>query len=263
MRTLALSIAAVLVAVGPAAAQGIAAASAPPVASAWIGAPVPAGANAALSRMTPQNTAVIYVDYKTGLDNLMNTMPPEQYRNNVAAFSKFAGLFSLPAAVLGEENEYYGTFLPEMRPVLAAGGRTFPRTTPTGYTRDLATWLEQTGRKKVLIGGISIDNCTLHTALDLKRAGYEVYVVVDVSGANSGIAEEAAIDRMVMAGIVPGSWLNALTELGQDFNGPYGRGMMEIVQTNWPASTIGPVRDLTPDGRGLQPVASASRAGRR
>lgn len=206
----------------------------------------------ALAPMTPADTVVVYVDYVTGLDNLLTTIPGRQFRNNVAAFAKFAPLFKLPAAVLGEENEYYGTFLPEMKPVLAAGGRTFPRTGVSGYTPDFAKWLASTGRRNVLVGGISIDNCTLHTALDLLRNGYRVFVVADVSSTNSPLAEQAALLRLVQAGAVPVGWLNALTELGVDFAGPYGRGMMEIVQGHWPASTVGTPLDTTPDGRGMQ-----------
>jgi transposase-like protein len=92
----------------------------------------------------------------------------------------------------------------------------------------------------------------LHTSVDLLRAGYNVYVVVDASSTNSKPAEDAAILRLVQAGAVPVSWLNALTELGSDFAGPHGKGMMQIVQTHWPASTTGQVDDTTPDGRGMQ-----------
>lgn len=207
---------------------------------------------AALSRPTPQTTAFIYVDYVTGLDNLMNTVPPRQYRNNVAAFAKIAPLFKAPIGVLGEESDYYGVFLPEIKSLIAAGARTFPRTTVTGYTPGLAAWLKSTGRRTVVIGGISIDNCTLHTALDLLRAGYRVFVVVDVSATNSTLAEQAAMMRLSAAGAVTVSWLNILTELGGDFAGPYGQGMAAIVRDHWPASTVGPVTDFTPDGRGLQ-----------
>ena len=209
--------------------------------------------NAALDAMTPDDTVLVYVDYVTGLDNLINTIPGRQYRNNVAAFARFSGLFGMPTAVMGEENAYYGSFLPEIKAVIAAGGWTFaPRSTPTGYTPDFAQWLQATGRRKVLIGGISIDNCTMHTSLDLIRHGYQVYVVVDASGTNSRLAEDAAVQRLVMAGAVPVGWLNALTELGRDFAGPHGKGMMQIIQTHWPASTVGPVEDTTPDGHGMQ-----------
>lgn len=209
--------------------------------------------NPALAGFKPDDTVIVYVDYVTGLDNLITTIPGRQFRNNVAAFAKFAGLFGTPVGVMGEENEYYGKFLPEIRAIIDAGARTFkPRTTPTGYNDEFAEWLAATGRKNVLIGGISIDNCTLHTSLDLLRNGYEVFVVVDTSGTNSRLAEEAAVQRLMQAGAVPVSWLNALTELGRDFAGPYGQGMMQIIQAHWPASTVGSIHDTTPDGHGMQ-----------
>lgn len=215
--------------------------------------PARAARNAsALERLTPANTAVVYVDFVTGLDNLLTTIPGPQFRNNVTAFARFSSMFKLPTAVLGEENDYYGTFLPEVKALIDAGGRTFPRSTVTGYTPDFARWLKSTGRRNVLIGGISIDNCTLHTSLDLLRAGYRVFVVVDVSSTNNKLAEDAALMRLVQAGAVPVGWLNAMTELGFDFNGPYGKEMMQIVQKHWPASTVGTVNDTSPDGRGMQ-----------
>ena len=210
-------------------------------------------AKAALTRPTPDTTAFIYVDYVTGLDNLMNTVPPQQFRNNVAAFSKLAPLFKADHAILGEENDYYGVFLPEIKTLVDAGAPRFPRTQISGYTKELAAWLKKTGKKNVVIGGISIDNCTLLTSLDLLRAGYTVFVVADVSATNSKLAEDAALMRLSQAGAVTVGWLNIMTELGGDFAGPYGQGMAAIVRDHWPASTVGPVTDLSPDGRGLQP----------
>jgi hypothetical protein len=211
----------------------------------------PATQNAALARPTPETTAFVYVDYVTGLDNLMNTIPSKQYRNNIAAFAKMAPLFKAATAVIGEETDYYGKFLPEMKPLIANGAKRINRTMVSGFTPEFAAWLKSTGKRNVVIGGISIDNCTLHTSLDLLRAGYNVYVVVDVSGTNSKVAEDIAVTRLIQAGAVPVTWLNILTELGGDFAGPYGKGMMEIIQKHWPASTIGPVDDTTPDGAGM------------
>jgi Isochorismatase family len=213
----------------------------------------PASTSPAVVGFTPENAVLVYVDYVTGLDNLMTTIPGKQYRNNISAFAKFSTVFKMPTGVVGEENEYYGTFLPEIKKLIDEGGKTFaPRSTATAYTADFAGWIKSTGRQNVIIGGISIDNCTLHTSLDLLRNGYNVFVIVDASSTNSKLAEDAAIQRLIQAGAVPISWLNALTELGKDFAGPHGKGMMEIIQTHWPASTVGVVDDTTPDGRGMQ-----------
>jgi hypothetical protein len=211
---------------------------------------------AALERLTKENTAFIYVDYVTGLDNLMTTIPAKQFSNNIEAFAKTGLLFKSPALVLGEETQYYGKFLPSIKPLIDSGAKRVNRTTPSGYTPEVASWLKETGRKNVIIGGISIDNCTMLTSLDMLRAGYNVYVVVDVSSTNGRLVEDAAITRLVQAGAIPVNWLNVLTEIGGDFAGPDGKGMMEIIQAHWPASTTGDVVDLTPDGAGFQPISN-------
>lgn len=208
----------------------------------------------ALHAPSIDDTVLIYVDYVTGLDNLITTIPGPQFRNNITAFARFNRLFKVPTIVLGEENEYYGTFLPEITELVTHDTHRFNRTQVSGYTPEVRAWLASTGRRTIVIGGISIDNCTLHTTLDLLRDGYRVYVITDVSGSNSSLAEQDALARLRDAGAVTGGWLTTLTDLGRDFASPeYGRGMMEIIQAHWPASTTGPVLDTTPDGHGMQP----------
>jgi Isochorismatase family/LysR substrate binding domain len=60
-----------------------------------------------------------------------------------------------------------------------------------------------TGREKLPIAGISTDVCVAFAALSAKDAGYDFYAVVDASGTWSKRVEDAAITRMVQAGIVP------------------------------------------------------------
>jgi hypothetical protein len=207
--------------------------------------------NAALHRPTPESAILVYVDYVTGLDNLMTTIPAHQYKNNIAAFAKLNRLFRMPTVVLGEENEYYGTVLPEMG-VVDHDIRRYSRTQISGFVPEFQTWLAQSGRKDVIIGGISIDNCVLHTSLDLLRAGYNVFVIVDVSGTNNPLAEQVALMRLRDAGAVMSTWLATATELGVDFASSYGDGLKQIIGAHWPASTIGEVEDTTPDGHGMQ-----------
>lgn len=207
--------------------------------------------NRALHRPTPESAIFVYVDYVTGLDNLMNRLPTDVYKNNIAAFAKLNPLFKMPTVIFGEENEYYGSFLPEMAHV-THDTRRYGRTSISGFVPEFRDWLATTGRKDVIIGGISLDNCVLHTALDLLRADYNVFVVVDVSGTNSPISEQVAMTRLRDAGAVLCTWLSIATELGVDFASPYGDGLKAIIGTHWPASTVGEVDDSTPDGAGMQ-----------
>jgi hypothetical protein len=207
--------------------------------------------NPALHRPSPDSAILVYVDYVTGLDNLMNRLPTKVYKNNIEAFAKMNPLFKMPTVIFGEEDEYYGKFLPEIAHV-THDTRRYGRTQISGFVPEFRDWLASTGRRDVIIGGISLDNCVLHTALDLLREGYNVFVVVDVSGTNSPISEDVAMMRLRDAGAVMCTWLSIMTELGIDFASEYGDGMKAIIGQHWPASTVGAVDDSTPDGHGMQ-----------
>lgn len=206
---------------------------------------------AALEDLTPENTVLIYVDFNTGLDNLLTTVPGPQFRQNVGAFVGIGTVFEVPVALLGEENDYYGPFYPELDPIRERA-RHFHRTTPSGYTSELAAWLRETGRRNVAIGGISIDNCTLHTSLDLLRDGYNVYVLIDVSPTNNPMAQQAAVTRLVQAGAVPVAWVTLATDLLGDWSSPAGQRLMPIMAKYLPGSTVGTPIDTSPDGRGIR-----------
>ena len=209
-------------------------------------------ANANLHRATPENAVLVYVDFNTGLDNMLTTIPGPQFRNNVTAFAKLNPVFRMPTAVLGEENDFYGPFFPEIKEHVTHDATRFLRTTMSGYTPEFAAWLAKTGRRTVIIGGISIDNCTLHTALDLLRDGYTVFVVADVSSTNNKLAEDAAMMRLSRAGAVITTWLSISTELMRDWSLPQAKQLQAVVFEHLPASTIGTVNDTTPDGLGMR-----------
>ncbi len=201
----------------------------------------------ALEGVSDQNAVLIYVDYLTGLDDQINTIPAAQFRNNVTAFLKLRPIFpTIPAAVVGDEGDYRGRFYPEVRKY-AGDARYFKRTQVSAFTPELAEWLESTDRRRVIIGGISIDNCTLHTALDLLRNGYEVHVVTDVSGTNNRLAEDVALRRLERAGAVLTSWISVATELLGDWSRPEGATLAAVMQEHLAGSTVGEVQDPSPE----------------
>lgn len=206
--------------------------------------------NPALVSLTKDNAVFVYVDFLSGLDDYLTTVPAKQFRNNVSAFAKLNQVFPLPSAVMGDEGEYRGKFYPEINQYVTNSRKVFKRTTPTGYTPDFADWLKKTGRKNVIIGGISIDNCTLHTSLDLIRNGYNVFVLVDVSSTNNKLAEDAALQRLLQAGAVLTTWIAMSTELVKDWNSPDGRKLTDmVIMPHMAASTVGEPGDPSADMR--------------
>ena len=54
-------------------------------------------------------------------------------------------------------------------------------------------------------------------AIQATGEGYEVYAVTDASGGVSAEAHEMAVRRMVMAGVVPITWMAVAGELQRDW----------------------------------------------
>ena len=60
--------------------------------------------------------------------------------------------------------------------------------------------------------------CLAMPAIQAIGEGYDVYVVTDASGGVSVEAHEMAIHRMIMAGVVPITWMVLSAELQRDWD---------------------------------------------
>ena len=78
-------------------------------------------------------------------------------------------------------------------------------------------WVEETGRKKIIMAGLWTEICLAMPAIQALGEGYEVYIVTDASGDVSLEAHEMAVRRMVQAGAVPITWLVLASELQRDW----------------------------------------------
>jgi nicotinamidase-related amidase len=59
--------------------------------------------------------------------------------------------------------------------------------------------------------------CLAFPAISAISAGFEVYAVIDASGASTKEAHKIAIKRMTQAGVIPVTWLQVLCELQRDW----------------------------------------------
>lgn len=183
---------------------------------------------AALERLEADDAVLVLVDFTSGLYPIVDTIEVDEMLNNAVATAKLAETFDIPIMVLGDEGGFYG----EMHPAIdafAGESQPFTRTTPSAWASGgLRDAVEATGRGTILIGGITTDNCTLLTSLDMLRAGYDVRVVTDISGSDSMHAERAALDRLRDAGAVTTSWISIGSELIDDWQTEAGQAVMTI-----------------------------------
>lgn len=193
----------------------------------------------AAEKISPGNCVAVLVDYLTGFLPGLRSIDRDDYDRAVRGFCGTVKAFDLPVAVLGDEGSFRGDFFPVIGE-LFADAPTFGRSTPSGWgAAGFPEWLAATGRRKVLIGGISLDNCTMMTTLDLLAAGYEPCVVVDASGTESVLVEQVAIARLVQAGAVPVNWVQVAAELLGDWATPEGAAIGKLFQEHSKWNALG------------------------
>jgi nicotinamidase-related amidase len=176
-------------------------------------------------RLTASNAAVLFVDHQTGLANGVQTQSPPEFINNVRALVAIAQIYKLPSIITTSAAD--GPNGPIM-PAVAEG---LPDATIVHRPGEINAWdnadfvaaVKKTGRKKLLVAGISTEVCVAFVALSAREAGYDVYAVLDASGTWTKLVEEAAIARMVQSGIVPMTWVGVGAELLGDWRSATGQ----------------------------------------
>ncbi len=187
------------------------------------------------SKLTPDNATFVMVDFLEGFIPGINTIEARTFRRNAEAYARLTDIFDMPTIMLGDEGGFRGNFLPEVAAYTTHAERIERHVVSAWDEPAFRDAIERIGRKKIVLGGPSIDICTLQLALDLKSAGYEPYVVVDVSGSDTYLNEQASIFRLQQAGIVVTNWGSVASELMVDWNSEEGEaiGMLYEEYSAW------------------------------
>lgn len=186
-------------------------------------------------RLTPENSAVLFIDHQTGLCNGITTQTPADFKANVVGLAKIARIFKLPTVLTtSAEDGPNGPFLPEVRGLLPdAVLVSRPGEINSWENADVVNAVQATNRKKLIIAGVSTEVCLAFVALSAVRAGYDVYAVIDASGSWNKLVEDVAIKRMTQAGVHPVTVVAVGAELQGDWRNPtapeFGQLMCEVL----------------------------------
>jgi uncharacterized protein (TIGR02246 family) len=89
------------------------------------------------------------------------------------------------------------------------------------------------GRRVLILGGVSSEIAMLHAVLGARRAGYDVHVLLDLCGGLDPRSEKAAFDRMWSAGAKASSVSSFATGLIDDMTTQVGRAIMQALDRYW------------------------------
>jgi nicotinamidase-related amidase len=169
--------------------------------------------------LTPENSALIVIDYQPSQLQLVKSMDHDLLMRNIISVSQLAKLFGVPI-VLSTVNVVANNqppTVPELREVLADSVEIDRTQTNAWEDVEFRQAVEATGRKKLVMTALWTEICLAFPSLDAMREGYEVFPVVDAVGGTSIEAHQAGLERIVQAGAQPISWVGLASEWQQDW----------------------------------------------
>jgi nicotinamidase-related amidase len=167
--------------------------------------------------LTPEESVLVLIDHQPFQFANLHSHEPTIIVNNVVALAKAAKAFGVPTVLTTVLENRGGKLIKALQDVLPAQkpiDRTFINTWEDAGVVDA---VKKTGRKKLIIAALWSEICLAMPAIQAAGEGYEVYAVTDASGGVSAEAHEMAVRRMIMAGVVPITWLAVASEWQRDW----------------------------------------------
>ena len=171
-------------------------------------------------RLTSENAALLLIDHQVGLFTGVRDIPVAELKHNVVALAKAAKVLGLPMVVTATSPEMWGPIIPELTEALS-GISIINRTTVNAFDEPrFAKAVEGTGRKKLIIAGVSTEVCLALPAIHATGMGYDAYAVIDASGTFSETKRITGLLRMVQAGVVVTDYSTVAVEMLKDNASP-------------------------------------------
>jgi nicotinamidase-related amidase len=169
--------------------------------------------------ITPENSALVLIDYQPTQFSSIRSMDPALLLENIVTMVKTAKLFGLPIVhstvnVSSGQNE---PTVPELAELLDASPPIDRTSINSWEDADFVAAVRATGRRKLIFCALWTEACMAFAALDALRERYDVYPVVDAIAGTSVDAHRAGLERVMQAGGKPTSWVSLACELQRDW----------------------------------------------
>ena len=169
--------------------------------------------------LTPENSALIIIDYQPVQVSSIRSMPREELVFNIVSTTKAALNYNLPI-IHSTANVQTGRNKPPIQQLQDIIGHlpTYDRTNVNPWEDvEFKQAVKALGRRKLIMTALWTEVCLAFPALDALLEGYEVYVPVDAVGGTSVAAHEAGLRRVEQAGGQMTSRVQLYCELQRDW----------------------------------------------
>jgi nicotinamidase-related amidase len=179
------------------------------------------------------NSALLLIDHQVGTMKLIKNIPLDMVKRNTLALAKTAKILNIPVVLTSsQEQNVQGPLLPELEQILAEAFAA--RVQRAGIVNawsdpNFKKAVESTGRRNLIMAGVTTDVCLVYPAISACREGYQVQAVMDASGSPYELSEDMSRRRMEREGVVLTATNTLMAELAQDWSRPEGGQLLGIL----------------------------------
>src|SRR6478735_5503157 len=185
---------------------------------------------------TPQDSALLLIDHQVGTMQLIKNIDVKQAKRMSLALAKTASILGIPTVLTSsQEDRLQGPLLPELKDILpdAFDKRVKREGIVNAWTdANFKAAVEATGRKNLIMAGVTTDVCLVFPAIDAVAEGYKVQAVMDASGSPFELSEDMSRRRMQDAGVVLTATNTMIAELAQNWGTPNGQKLIQLLFTD-------------------------------
>jgi nicotinamidase-related amidase len=183
-------------------------------------------------RFSPQNAFIVLVDHQTGTIDWVKSLPKNTVIASCRVLARMAVDYKMPLLLTTTMEEVVGPTITDIQSVAAdAFAKRFKRGGQLSCFDDpgLREAAKATGRKNMILAGLTTDICLFWAANAAHNLGYEVTVVADACGTMSTLGDETTFDRLRGMGITVTVVNQMVTELVDNFGTPEGQKAQKIM----------------------------------
>ncbi|PNU05574.1 hydrolase [Novosphingobium guangzhouense] len=170
------------------------------------------------SLISPDNHALVLIDFQSQMSFATKSIAPELLRNNAALISRGAKSFNVPTILTTvAEKSFSGPMFDEITDAFP-GQELLDRTSMNTWEDEAVICeINRIGKQRIVFAGLWTSVCIVGPVASAIDQGFEAYVITDACGDISEEAHERAVQRMIQLGAVPMTSLQYLLELQRDW----------------------------------------------
>ena len=212
------------------------------------------------------NAALLLIDHQVGTMGWVKSISFEEMKRNAVMLAETARILKIPTVLTSSMEEYaQGPLVSELQTSLPQAFE--QRVKRLGIVNamddaNFAAAVKATGRKKLIVAGVTNDVCTVYPVMTLIDQGYEVQVVADAGGSPTKLADEVSLRRMERHGATITTTNQLIAELAGSWATPEGGELVQLIASGKLKTRVAATYDLEHIKDAVAAAASGERDGK-